>query len=308
MSGDIISANDELIEQIMKIFNISSPEYSSDIEKNAIVAFLYLWIYVSKSYNVRSFFSCHVIVDSELSIGAGMGSSASYSVCLSTAMLMLCGRITPRLLPEDKEIINKWAFETERIFHGKPSGIDNSICTYGGALLFKNGVVSDILTNIPNINILLVDTKVPRNTKVMVVNVKEKLDTYPVVIESIMAAIEGITNESWKFFKDFNQSTTNTTNVKSLQELVDINQHLLSALGVSHTKIDKISEVAKKYDCSCKLTGAGGGGCAFIVLPSKTEKSEFLIKDLIEELERNGFGVWNLFLGTPGVQAEFQNS
>lgn len=84
----------------------------------------------------RDFPSCHIKIESDISIGSGMGSSASYSVCLSTAILILCGRITPSLLSEDKELINKWAFQAERIFHGKPSGIDNSICTYGEYFIF----------------------------------------------------------------------------------------------------------------------------------------------------------------------------
>ncbi|GFW40589.1 mevalonate kinase [Trichonephila clavipes] len=145
--GDITPVNEEILEKITQVFILNSECYSES-QKLALVAFLYLWIYISKCYNHGSFISCIVDIDSELSVGSGMGSSASYSVCLATAMLVFCGRTAPSLLPEDKELINKWAFQAERIFHGKPSGIDNSICTYGGALLFENGKVVDMLTNI----------------------------------------------------------------------------------------------------------------------------------------------------------------
>ena len=80
--------------------------------------------------------SVEIEVESELPIGAGLGSSAGFSVCLSTALLMTAGivsRPTEDNVWKDQDLylINKWAFICETLTHGKPSGIDNSIATYG---------------------------------------------------------------------------------------------------------------------------------------------------------------------------------
>lgn len=95
-------------------------------------------------------------MDTSIPIGAGLGSSASYCVCLSTALLAGTGRIplpsvitatgsvspstalsatdsetNASLSAQDLELICKWSLEAEKLVHGKPSGIDNSVCTYG---------------------------------------------------------------------------------------------------------------------------------------------------------------------------------
>jgi hypothetical protein len=99
-----------------------------------------------------------------LPVGAGLGSSASFSTCAATALLLLHRRITipapPRpshepgpgshepahihvshqgrraITPAIAEEVNQWAFVAEKILHGNPSGVDNSVAVFGGALTY----------------------------------------------------------------------------------------------------------------------------------------------------------------------------
>jgi mevalonate kinase len=59
---------------------------------------------------------------------------------------------------------------------------------------------------------------------------------------------------------------------------VGINQHLLDALGVGHPSLTSVVTTSAKYGFSAKLTGAGGGGCAFTVLPRDCADSEEGVK------------------------------
>ena len=78
-------------------------------------------------------------MSSDLPLGSGLGSSASFCVSISSAFLALSDAISTEnkghgwltLGESELELINKWAYEGEKIIHGKPSGIDNSVSTFG---------------------------------------------------------------------------------------------------------------------------------------------------------------------------------
>lgn len=48
---------------------------------------------------------------------------------------------------------------------------------------------------------------------------------------------------------------------------MDMNHHILNAIGVGHPALTQVVGIAAGADCHAKLTGAGGGGCAIILLP-----------------------------------------
>lgn len=95
-------------------------------------------IFLSQFQCVR-FKPATVAVTSELPLGSGLGSSAAFCVALSAALLALSDSVNVdkqhqgwKMFGEsDLELLNKWAFEGEKIIHGKPSGIDNTVSTYG---------------------------------------------------------------------------------------------------------------------------------------------------------------------------------
>jgi len=174
-----------------------------------------------------------------LPISAGLGSSAAFATCLSAGLLCYTGAIpipanekTGVHAWSDKEhqkLINQWSFVAEQVIHGRPSGIDNSVSVHGGGLVFQAGHITP-LTQVPEIHILLVNTKVPRCTKTLVAGVKQRYDTMPAVMTPIFDAIEAVTEHSISLLT----STRTGCDSETLGELVRVNHCLLKAIGRMH--------------------------------------------------------------------------
>lgn len=132
-----------------------------------------------------------VQVSSELPVGAGLGSSASFSVCIAALLLLHYGIISDCEAYKNKETINNWAFLAEKVIHGTPSGIDNTMSTFGGLMAYKRNMQDEkaetlLLESVQALEFLLVDTRQSRNTKALVQLVKRNLDSASVLCDFIL--------------------------------------------------------------------------------------------------------------------------
>ncbi|CAH1231994.1 MVK [Branchiostoma lanceolatum] len=289
----------------------------TDTRSLALLAFLYM--YTSIHSTARTCPAGRFHASSQLPPGAGLGSSAAYCTALAAGLLTMCDVITRHegkndgtgttWSKENLEVINAWAFQGERLIHGNPSGIDNSVSTFGGAISFKSGEIS-ALKSVAQLKILLVNTKVPRSTKVLVQGVKDRYNRLPAIIEPILNSLEEISGTCERVLQDLGghpveiQENTQEKNYHVLEELVDICQSLLNALGVGHPSLDQVSSVTAKHGLHSKLTGAGGGGCALVLLRPDTAPE--VVDNVKTELKDCGFDVWETSIGATGVSQHSQ--
>ena len=310
MYGEAFKPNREVVEALLKLARkVYYPKEDvrrdgngtpseSDPKVISVVAVLYLILLLDPELKIGIRVE---LSNNNLPIGAGLGSSASFSVCLVAAVLML---LRPNLMnhqlinTEDEttlEHINRWAYFVESLIHGTPSGIDNSVGTYGGVLSFAKGQVMEHLspTILPTMRILIVNTRVERNTKLIVQRVREAREVDFESVESRLNEIQEISDAYLKLLRENYEKHSMEKTVpftselrRDMERFIDRNHILLNEIGTGHLKLDIICDIAAKYGLHAKLTGAGGGGCAFVLLEDEESEKEALLK---KDLEKEGF-------------------
>jgi len=275
---------------------------SLSYQNTGVAAFLYLYICFSQA-KTKSIQGANVTLESQLPIGAGLGSSASFSVAITAGLLLANGIIeqTKKFSNEQLDLINQWAFQAEKYIHGSPSGVDNAVSTYGGALIFTKGKI-DHLKSIPPLQFMLINTKVSRNTKLLVEGVRTRFNKFTDIIDPILTSIDNISTKCLELFNNYSIQNEQSFE-EALGELMVINNHLLNSIGVGHQSLEKICTIADTLKFPCKLTGAGGGGCAIALITASAYANLDLFKKALQE---NGYEYFETRVGGNGVLPYFE--
>ncbi|KAK9919782.1 hypothetical protein M0R45_028360 [Rubus argutus] len=190
--------------------------------------------------------------------------------------------------------------------HGRPSGVDNTVSTYGNMIKFKSGSLTRIKSNMP-LKMLITNTKVGRNSKALVAGVSERTLRHPHAMASVFDAVDSISTELATIIQSSAPDDISVTEKESkIEELMEMNQGLLQCMGVSHPSIETILRTTLKYKLASKLTGAGGGGCVLTLLP--TLLSATVVDKVTAELESCGFHCLTAAIGGEGVHVCFAGS
>src|SRR5512136_2118172 len=123
--------------------------------------------------------ACTVYLQSTIPVAAGLGSGAAVSVAILRALSAFLG--SP--LPDER--VNKLAFEVEKLHHGTPSGIDNSVVTYARPVYFVKGQPIKPFRVGAAFTIVIGDTGISAPTKESVGAVRKLWEAEPLSWEKI---------------------------------------------------------------------------------------------------------------------------
>ncbi len=188
-----------------------------------------------------------VTITSTIPIARGMGSGAA----VATAVVRAIGRHFGHTPQPDE--ISPLVYEVEKLHHGTPSGIDNTVVAYEQPVFFVRGRGITRLSVGASLNLVIADTGVVSSTRKVVGDVRRRWSAEAERYEGLFDEIGAVARLA--------KSAIERGDPNAVGRLMDENHELLMTLGVSSPELDKLVETARMTGAlGAKMSGAGWGG------------------------------------------------
>jgi mevalonate kinase len=197
-----------------------------------------------------------ITLRSTIPISSGLGSGAAAATAIVRALAAQAGRV---LAPEE---ISALVFESEKLFHGAPSGVDNVVIAYEQPVWFVRGQAPEPFAIIGPFTLVIGDSGVASPTSITVGDVARGRQADPQRYDALFDAIGALVAAGRRAME--------TGDAAALGAAMDENQQLLGALYVSSSELDRLCAAARQAGAlGAKLSGGGRGG-AMIALVEPT--------------------------------------
>ena len=219
-------------------------------------------------------FAIHI--RSTIPVARGLGSGAAVSVAVGRALAKFFAAEDTESTEQEKsransassvpsvaglsvEDISALAYEVEKLHHGTPSGIDNTVIAFEQPVYFvKNQPIESFRVARPCI-IAIADTGVAAPTKIAVGDVRRAWETDRARYEALFDRIGAIARDA--------RAAIERGDIDALGSLMSTNQQLARDLGVSSPEIETLVDAALRAGArGAKLSGAGRGGNVIVLV------------------------------------------
>jgi hydroxymethylglutaryl-CoA reductase len=191
----------------------------------------------------------------------GLGGSSALAVAVIRALDTHFG------VGLDAEQVNALAFECEKAAHGTPSGVDNTVATYGKPLLYhrdEGPVFTELEIATPMTFVIGISGR-ESLTATHVARVRESWERQTDRYESLFDEIDALTTSA--------VGAIATGNHGELGELMNLCHGLLNALQLSTPELEELAYIARSNGAlGAKLTGGGGGGSIIALAPDEPQR------------------------------------
>ena len=233
-----ISINSEIGQLVLEP-NESISEINSPLKP-----FYYLANKAIKDQNI----GLKIQIESEIPLGAGLGSSSACCVAGAAAIFKLFGEIS-------NEKILELAIEAEKTIYQNTSGADCTVSTYGGLMEYDKNNGFRKLEDEPNFQLVIANSNIEHSTETMVSRVKEFENKNKEKFHELSNLESNLVNDVLKLIKE--------NKIKEIGEKINQNQKFLEEIGISNEQLETMIKIGQKTSYGAKITGSGGGGCIF---------------------------------------------
>jgi mevalonate kinase len=186
-------------------------------------------------------------VRSSIPIAGGLGSGAAVSAAIVRALAGAAGR------PAPPDIVSGLVYEVEKLHHGTPSGVDNTVIAYEQPVYFVRGRLPAPLAIGAPFTLAIADSGIPSPTRLAVGDVRRAWQAGPAPFEALFDAVARVVESA--------RSAIVEGRPAQLGALMDANHRLLAEMGVSCPELDALVAAARAAGAAgAKLSGGGRGG------------------------------------------------
>ena len=201
---------------------------------------------VLKEFN-QSVPDARAAIESSIPVAGGLGSGAAVSAALARALARWWGRT---LTPQE---LSSLVFKVEKLHHGTPSGIDNTVICFEMPVYYVRGVPPQTLIVREPLDLIVADTGIRSPTKTSVDAVRNLWQSDQQRFDAAFAEIGSLVREA--------RQALETGRLVELGILMTKNQDVLRTLSVSSANLERLIVSAMQLGAlGAKLSGGGRGG------------------------------------------------
>ena len=224
-----------------------------DIDKNPLAAVVQLTARHLGSSDAHG----KIMIRSDIPIASGLGSGAAVSAALGRAVAALIKRDLPA------DVLNAIVYEVEKIHHGTPSGIDNTVVVYEKPVYFIKDKSMEFLQMADPLHFVVADSGIAALTRETVADVRALYQRQKRQTGALLESIGELARQA--------RACVAGAERRQLGVLMTRNHELLCQLGVSSSTLDRLVEAALTAGAhGAKLSGGGRGGIVIALVDENT--------------------------------------
>ena len=221
------------------------------------------FFYIAKQVITKNNFDkgISIKIESDIPIGAGLGSSSACCVATAASILNLFDK------SDEKEIL-ELSIQAEKTIFTNSSGADCTVSVHGGIIEYqkKEGFSKIDIEN--ELNFLIIDSEQVHATDKVVEQVKKFKEENSNVFLELCSEEERLITKALDSMKN--------NDLQTIGKCMAQNQIYLEQIGVSNDTLLSITKEIEKITFGAKITGAGDGGCIIALTEKDNDLSEYV--------------------------------